>query len=39
MSEPSRVAVRRRRSRVEADRLAMEFTRGGLTRKRSKFPS
>ena len=32
MSESSVVGVRRRRSRVEADRLVMEFERSGLTR-------
>lgn len=32
MSELSGVAVRRRRSRVEADRLVVEFERSGLTR-------
>ena len=32
MSEFSGVAVRRRRSRVEADRLVVEFERSGLTR-------
>jgi hypothetical protein len=32
MSEAVGVAVRRRRSRVEADRLVLEFERSGLTR-------
>jgi hypothetical protein len=32
MNDPSGVAVRRRRSRIEADRLVLEFERSGLTR-------
>ena len=32
MSEPSGVSLRRRRSRVEANRLVMEFEQSGLTR-------
>src|SRR5664280_2268532 len=33
MSEVSGVAVRRRRSREEAERLALEFAQSGLTRR------